>query len=293
MTEIAGLGYLGFEVGDLAAWQAFATDVLGLEAGARTPSGALPLRMDEFERRILLHEGPRDDFAYAGWQVRDEPSLRALADRLEAAGISVQEATAADAAERGVATLLRCADPNGNALELFVGPHVATVPFRSSRLLSGFVTGEQGLGHLVLVAKDLRETDRFYRGLLGLRLSDRIQMRLGGTLPVEIVFLHANPRHHSFAFAAVPLPKRMHHFMLELGSLDDVGRAYDRCLDAGVAIVQTLGRHPNDRMVSFYARTPSGFDVEIGWGARTVDDATWQERVYGEISEWGHRSPAP
>jgi hypothetical protein len=45
-------------------------------------------------------------------------------------------------------------------------------------------------------------------------------------------------------------------------------------------------------MVSFYARTPSGFDVEIGWGARTVDDATWQERVYGEISEWGHRPPA-
>ena len=292
MSEIARLGYLGFEVSDLAAWQAFATDVLGLEAGAPTASGALPLRMDELERRILLHEGPGDDLAYAGWEVRDEPSLRALAGRLEAAGVAVREGSAADAAERGVATLLRCADPNGNAVELFVGPRVATEPFRSSRLLSGFVTGEQGLGHFVLVTKSLRETDRFYRELLGLRLSDRIQTRLGGVLPVDIVFLHANPRHHSLAFAEAPLPKRMHHFMLQVGSIDDVGRAYDRCLDAGVPIAQTLGRHPNDRMLSFYARTPSGFDVEYGWGAREVDDATWQVRVYGELSEWGHRPPA-
>jgi 2,3-dihydroxybiphenyl 1,2-dioxygenase len=293
MSEIARLGYLGFEVSGLAAWQAFATDVLGLEAGAPTASGALPLRMDELERRILLHEGPGDDLAYAGWEVRDELSLRALGDRLEAAGVAVREASAADAAERGVATLLRCADPNGNAVELFLGPRVATEPFRSSRLLSGFVTGDQGLGHFVLVTKSLRETDRFYRDLLGLRLSDRIQTRLGGVLPVEIVFLHANPRHHSLAFAEAPLPKRMHHFMLQVGSLDDVGRAYDRCLDAGVPIAQTLGRHPNDRMLSFYARTPSGFDVEYGWGAREVDDATWQARVYGEISEWGHRPPSP
>jgi 2,3-dihydroxybiphenyl 1,2-dioxygenase len=293
MSEIARLGYLGFEVSGLAAWQAFATDVLGLEPGAPTASGALPLRMDELERRILLHEGPSDDLAYAGWEVRDEPSLRALGDRLEAAGVAVREGSAADAAERGVATLLRCADPNGNAVELFLGPRVATEPFHSSRLLSGFVTGDQGLGHFVLVTKSLRETDRFYRDLLGLRLSDRIQTRLGGVLPVEIVFLHANPRHHSLAFAEAPLPKRMHHFMLQVGSLDDVGRAYDRCLDAGVPIAQTLGRHPNDRMLSFYARTPSGFDVEYGWGAREVDDATWQARVYGELSEWGHRPPSP
>ena len=293
MSEIARLGYLGFEVSGVAAWQAFATDVLGLEPGVPTASGALPLRMDELERRILLHEGPGDDLAYAGWEVRDEPSLRALAGRLEAAGVAVREGSAADAAERGVATLLRCADPNGNAVELFVGPRVATAPFRSTRLASGFVTGDQGLGHLVLITKSLREADRFYRDLLGLRLSDRIQTRLGGVLPVEIVFLHANPRHHSLAFAEAPLPKRMHHFMLEVGSLDDVGRAYDRCLDAGVPIAQTLGRHPNDRMVSFYARTPSGFDVEFGWGARTIDDATWQARIYGEISEWGHRPLAP
>ena len=291
MNEIAQLGYIGFEVRDVRAWQAFATNVLGLQLGARTDSGAVTLRMDERERRIALHEGERDDLAYVGWEIRDEAALGSLARRLDAEGIPVREASAAEAAERGVERLLRCADPSGNALELFVGPRIATSPFRSSQLLTRFVTGEHGLGHLVLLTKSLRATEDFYCRLLGLRLSDRIRTKLGGVLPLELVFLHANPRHHSLAFAEAPLPKRMHHFMLEVDALDDVGRAYDRCLDAGVPIAQTLGRHPNDRMFSFYAKTPSGFDVEFGWGARTVDDATWSGGVYGEMSEWGHRPP--
>jgi hypothetical protein len=85
------------------------------------------------------------------------------------------------------------------------------------------------------------------------------------------------------------MPKRMHHFMLEVGAMEDVGRAYDRCLDAGVTIVNTLGMHPNDRTFSFYARTPSGFEVEVGWGGCKIDDATWEVRTYDRMSTWGHR----
>jgi hypothetical protein len=86
-------------------------------------------------------------------------------------------------------------------------------------------------------------------------------------------------------------PKRIHHFMLEVASMDDVGLAFDRALRARVPIVMTLGRHPNDRMFSFYGKTPSGFEFECGWGARQVDDATWQPTTYDHISEWGHHPP--
>ena len=30
----------------------------------------------------------------------------------------------------------------------------------------------------------------------------------------------------------------------------------------------TLGTHTNDRMTSFYVRTPSGFEIEYGFGGR-------------------------
>jgi hypothetical protein len=72
-------------------------------------------------------------------------------------------------------------------------------------------------------------------------------------------------------------------------SMDDVGMAYDRAQEAGVQIEQSLGRHPNERMFSFYAQTPSGFQFEYGWGGREVDDATWTPTTNDRISEWGHR----
>jgi hypothetical protein len=57
-------------------------------------------------------------------------------------------------------------------------------------------------------------------------------------------------------------------------------------------ITRGLGRHTNDHMTSFYLKTPSGFDVEYGWGARTVDDATWQVQRHEKGSIWGHRPVA-
>ena len=55
----------------------------------------------------------------------------------------------------------------------------------------------------------------------------------------------------------------------------------------------TLGRHANDLMVSFYVRTPGGFDIEYGTGGRLVDDATWVSRETTAVSLWGHSFAAP
>ena len=147
------------------------------------------------------------------------------------------------------------------------------------------------MGHVLLFVDDSEKTDAFYRELLGLKLSDYIDTKLGG-VAVHAVFLHANPRHHSLAFIKAPMRKRLGHFMLEVNAVDDVGVAYDRCQDAGVPIRYGLGRHPNDRMISFYGVTPSGFAFEIGWGGRKVEEASWQIKTYDNISDWGHRPMA-
>jgi len=110
-----------------------------------------------------------------------------------------------------------------------------------------------------------------------------------------MVFLHCNPRHHSIAFQPrIPdLPrsrdKKMWHFMLETNTLDDVGTALDLATRAGIPVVSSLGRHSNDQMVSFYMSTPSGFEVEYGWGGRLVDDAVWQVQRHDRGTIWGHK----
>ena len=76
---------------------------------------------------------------------------------------------------------------------------------------------------------------------------------------------------------------------LETPTLDDVGFALERAQAAGTPIASSLGRHTNDRMVSFYASTPAGFEVEFGFGALEVDDAVWRVTRHDAPSIWGHK----
>ncbi|HTO53361.1 MAG TPA: VOC family protein [Myxococcota bacterium] len=292
MTQVRQLGYLGLEVSDLARWEKFAVDGIGLEPARRGSDGALALRLDSYEQRILLQPGPADDLAFLGFELANDAELEALGARLVRAGHAVGEGKPEKAAARRVTRLLETTDPSGIPVELYVGPAQAREPFRSSRNAAGFVAEAEGLGHAVISAKDPEATERFYLESLGMRLSDRVKVALNPSFTLEIRFLHANPRHHSIAFASVPMPKRLHHFMLELESLDDVGRAYDRMKAAGVGFAMDLGKHPNDGMISFYATTPSGFAVEVGQGGIKVDDASWSVRTYENISVWGHQ-PRP
>jgi biphenyl-2,3-diol 1,2-dioxygenase len=268
MAAISRLGYLGFEVRNVAAWERFLVGALGLLVSERRSDGSLAFRIDDQAQRIVIHPGSRDDLAYAGFEVSDEATLCRVSDGLELAGFPTVDPGADVARARRVKRVLQLNDPNGVPIELFHGAERAVDPFRSALVPSGFVTGDEGLGHVVFATTDPEKTEHFYCGLLGMRLSDRIEAELAPGFSLLVTFLHANPRHHTVAFAAAPLPKRVHHFMLEVGAMDDVGCAYDRCLAGGIGIANTLGVHPNDHMFSFYARTPSGFDVEFGWGGR-------------------------
>ena len=173
-------------------------------------------------------------------------------------------------------------DPAGNVLEAFHGAEVSDDPFMPGRSISGFRTGTLGMGHVVLRVTQLAPMIAFYRDTLGFKLTDY------ALTPFVAYFFHANPRHHSVALIESDRDA-IHHLMLELCSLDDVGQSYDMALAEPQRIGTTLGRHTNDHMTSFYATTPSDFLMEYGWGGRTIDPSTWQacEMHYG-TSLWGH-----
>lgn len=291
--RITQLGYLGLEVSDLERWKAYAADVLGLAPNGTDADGTVFLRMDENHHRIALHPGARDDIAYAGWEVKDEAALRAVAERLESRGVAVKWGARSEAAVRRVMDLIKLADPNGVAVEVYWGPLVQTErPFVSPRAIGGFEAGNLGAGHIVLSVDDYEASLRFYRDGLGLLISDFIELDMGGAGTTKVAFLHCGPRHHSLAFAQFPAPRRLHHLMLQLRDMDDVGATYDACVDKGVTITSTMGRHTNDRMTSFYMQTPSGFQVEYGHGGRLIDDDCWEVQLHRSPSLWGHRTPS-
>jgi len=293
MTGIRSLGYLRIESADVGAWREFGVRALGMVEGRGPEAGAVYLRMDDFPARLVIVPGERERLLASGWEVPGDGDLAEVGRALEEAGVAVKAGTPAELAERRVAQLLRFDDPAGNALEVFSGAALEHRP-AVSPYGNRFVTGFLGLGHVVLPVSDDESALRFYTDVLGFRLRDSMRMapelfgRPAGP-PLWMRFLGCNPRHHSLALAPFPAAAGIVHLMIEVASLDDVGRAMDRCARRGAPASATLGRHANDLMVSFYVRTPGGFDIEYGTDGRLVDDATWVSQETTAISLWGHQ----
>ena len=287
---ISSLGYVIIEAKDPAAWRTFGADVLGLMA-ADAPAGEVRLRMDERPFRIAVKPGDTDRFVASGWELPSLEAYEATIAKLREAGVEVEPGSREDAADRKVYGLVRCKDPSDNLLEIYYGRTYDYKPFISPTAVSGFVTGNMGLGHVVLPAPKIEETRSFYKTMLGFGDTDEMRVPIG--VPdhpgLALYFLHCdNPRHHSLALFEAEIPSGLVHVMLEVKQFDDLGRCIDRCKKQGAPIAINLGRHSNDLMVSAYIKTPGGFDIEYGWDGWQVD---WKDYIptKSEIfSLWGH-----
>jgi 3,4-dihydroxy-9,10-secoandrosta-1,3,5(10)-triene-9,17-dione 4,5-dioxygenase len=292
VIDIKSMGYVRVASTDLSAWQAFAEKVLGLAAGRGPTEGNLYYRIDEVSARLVVFPSDVDRLEATGWELADHEALQAAREHLTKAGVEFVEGTTEELAERRVQELIRFSDPFENVFELFHGITYESRPVVTP-YAARFVTGDQGMGHIVVPVSDDVEALRFYRDVLGFRLRDSMSMpgEFVGKEPgskVWLRFLGVNPRHHSLAFLPMPNPSKCVHIMLEVDKLDDVGRALERVRKHKAPLSATLGRHMNDEMVSFYVKSPAGFDVEFGTEGLQVDDSRWVARESTAVSYWGH-----
>lgn len=278
---IRALGYVGIGASNLSEWSDFATNWLGMQMIERGNT-ARAFRMDDREQRLVVDRSLADGERYFGFEVEDAAALDALAQKLESAKVRVTKEPASLASQRFVTDLISFQDPAGNRLEAFHGAAIADTTFAPGRTISGFRTGPLGMGHVVFHVTNIEPLLKFYTVTLGFAVSDYI------STPFRAYFMHINARHHSVALIETG-KQDLHHLMVELYSLDDVGQGYDLALGDPERIATTLGRHPNDAVTSYYLRSPSGFMLEYGWGGKDVTPGNWtpQEVTVGP-SLWGH-----
>ncbi|MDX2277323.1 MAG: VOC family protein [Hyphomonadaceae bacterium] len=290
MSKVGSLGYLRLGVSSLQAWDEFAGGVLGFENAGVNSAGETMLRIDAHRARFYLHEDPVDDVTGIGWEARNPIDFAALVSKLRDAGVKVEQGRAADIEARNVLDLAKFTDPHGVACELYYGPtQLFEQPFKSPIGVASFVTGPLGLGHVVLQTDDVKKSVGFYTELLGFELSDYIHI---GMLQSTLPFLHCNARHHTLAFGPFPAPKRLLHFMVQVESMDDVMKTFYSGRKRGVPIASDVGKHTNDHMVSCYFTSPSGFEVEYGFGAREIHEG-WEVQRHDAPSIWGHHRNFP
>ncbi|MEB3899489.1 VOC family protein [Pseudomonas putida] len=290
--DIRGLGYVTVRSTDLAQWRHYASQVLGMMVVEDESGERLFLKMDERPYRILVQHSAQDGFGACGWEVAGQAAFDQAVAELHAAGVAVEQGSAEQAALRQVQALALFADPDGNRHELYWGPRQDFARFVSPVGVRGFVSDALGMGHVVLPAPTFDRCRDFYEQVMGFGLSDLMKVRFTPD-PAEpekrIHFMHCNNgRHHSLAIFECPVPSGCVHMMVEVDGLDEVGRALDRMHANGVKLSATLGQHTNDQMISFYMKTPSGFDLEYGCDGLVVD---WSRHTPFEstvVSQWGH-----
>ena len=265
--------------------------MLGFAEGTGPDENALYLRMDERAARIIVVPGDTDRIVTVGWEVRDHAALERVKAALDAAGVPFKELSQQEADARRVEEVIAFDDPAGNSMEVFHGAvldHSPVVtPFGAK-----FVTGRPGPGPRGAAGTRCpracsSSTPRYWVSCHAARSAFRPPPEFG---PVRVRFLGINERHHSLAIcpAMTMRDPGLIHLMVEVDTLDAVGQALDRVNKDGFQLSSTLGRHTNDKMVSFYVRAPGDWDIEFGTDGMRVDETYYTAEEITADSYWGH-----
>jgi 3,4-dihydroxy-9,10-secoandrosta-1,3,5(10)-triene-9,17-dione 4,5-dioxygenase len=284
---VLSLGYLRLESTHLDAWKVFAGDFLGMMPSAADGDESLRYRMDHYPPRLVISPGAENRATAIGYEVLNERDLRGIVAAVEDAGIKVTDGSDIEAEDRRVTRFARFNDPGGNPVELFYGPILDHVPVQLPTV-SSFVTGDMGMGHVIYSAEDGDALKDFYVDVLG--FYERNSKRTG---PRTTWFMSSNDRHHTLGVTSAPGSGRLLHLMVEAATFDDVGLALDRADKYGIPVMNSLGKHTNDKMTSFYVYSPELYAIEFGCrGLRVDGEQSTYEITAG--AHWGHKFfPAP
>lgn len=289
------IGYLVAESNKFDEWIDFAQKCLGLCLAERTEQ-SLSFRLDEFQKRLIITKGSQEDITHLGIQLADESVLNEVLSRFYARGIEYQQGSPIDAEFRGVKAFWTLRGPKDIQLEIFVDELRTEMPLETK--VSGFYTDASGMGHVAMTSRKPEKVIRFWQEFFDARLTDTIEQKISGVV-LDVSFLRLNERHHSVAIAHTrglyldPIRTRIQHVNFQVLDLEDVTASYQRCKDYGFHVVWDVGLHTNDREVSFYVASPSGFEVELGWNPIKIDEMTWKPIKHTSISVWGHQPRQP
>ncbi|WP_328715299.1 VOC family protein [Nocardia salmonicida] len=284
------LGYIVIETRKFDEWRRFGAEAIGMHLD-EMDTGRIRFRLDDQECRFLLQYGPAEDVTAIGWQIDDHATFDRIVARVVDRGVPITEGTAEEAALRGVQRLLRFPGPKGLIQEIFTRALTTAAPLVMKS--SSFVTGASGMGHVAITSVEPYKLRGYYNTVFDARLTDYIDETISG-MTLKIRFLRVNERHHSIAVANVrgmkinPVRTRIQHLNIQVAELDDMIQSFERVTQLGFGMALAVGQHTNDRELSYYALTPSGFEWEVGWNAFTIDENTWEPSTHQGISIWGH-----
>ncbi|SLJ96036.1 VOC family protein [Novosphingobium mathurense] len=275
-ASVNDLQYVALAVPDLAAERTFFSNTWGLEEVAEVDGMVyLATAASPHPYVIRLRQDDEKKTDLIGFTANSSADVDALFAQVKASGAKII-AEPGPASGPGGGYAFRFFDPDGRAVEIIAD----TIP-RAIRTVEEHEAIPLQISHVVLHSPQHGELERWYREVLGFRLTD--------WLGDFMVFLRCNPAHHRLAI--LPGPPALNHIAFDVASIDALMKGLGRMTKAGVHLQWGPGRHTAGNNTFSYYSTPNDNTVEYTSDLETVDEESWQPTVYKPgievMDQWG------
>jgi len=296
LMDVAHLGHLELLTPKPEESLRFFIDVMGMTESGRKGNSVYLRAYDDYERYSLqLTASHTSGLGHAAFRARSPQALQRRVKALEGsgAGIGWHEG------ELGHGPSYRFHDPDGHVIELYY----ETQWYEAPRLLRPALKNQaqrfpargvnvRRLDHFNCLAVDVRANREFFQEYLGFRLTEQIVLDSGEEAGM---WLTATNKSYDFAYTkeAHGVKGRFHHITYALDSREDVLRAADIFLEAGVPIETGPHKHAVQQTFFLYVFEPGGHRVEVAnAGARLVLAPDWKPIRWSEAERkkgqaWG------
>ena len=295
MSDVAHLGHVEVYTDKFEESLAFFTGVYGLKLSGIEGDSAYLRAWDDYEYHSLkLTRHHTTGIGHIGYRVSSPEALAARVAAIEASGFKV---LGWDEGDAGHGRAFRFEDPFGHVFELYwetrwfeaEGDDRPALKNTASRFTG---VPPRRLDHINLLAEDVTEFRRFMETCLGSRVTELIQLdngRLGGcwfTVNNKSYDLACTEEHGGGQ-------GRLHHVTYATDQREDILRAADLFLEAGVHIETGPHKHAIQGTFFLYVWEPAGNRVELAnAGSRLVLAPDWKPVVWTEADRkkgqaWG------
>lgn len=275
MNLLQEMGYAAYGVRDLDRAVDFFRDACQLEVSERD-GGTVYLTGDTRHHWVRLERSEEPGMIRLGYRAAGAAAIQEIARRLDAAGI----AWTPGADPGRVAGGLRFRAPDGVNYEIY--EKMLTLPSSPAP-----ARGITCLLHAVVFVRDPAASRDFYTGVLGMRVSDRIED--------VITFLRCgNLYHHSLALARGD--GALDHIAMLVDGVEDV-LAFRANAALRGALAGDIVKHVASNSVSVYlTHAEEGIGVEFCNGHDRIADDSYTGRLLkagpGTVNAWSAGFPA-
>jgi len=294
--DIAHLGHVELLTPKPEESLRFFVDVMGMTEAGRQGDSVYLRGFDDYELYSLqLTASHTSGMGHAAFRTR---SPQALARRIAALRARGTEVTPHDN-NLGHDTGWRFRDPDGHIFEIYYDtewyeapPALRPALKNQAQRFPARGVNVRRLDHFNCLAVDVRACREFFEATLGLRCTERIELDSGEEAGM---WLTATNKSYDFAFTkeAHGVGGRFHHVTFALDSREEILRAADIFLEAGVHIETGPHKHAVQQTFFLYVYEPGGNRVEVAnAGARLVlapdwRTITWTETERKKGQAWG------